>query len=91
MQILNTTHLSPITFGVILPLKLCNKISTNSQISPGTQDENKNSKIRTIKTLLDSGASASIVCKDLLYKQHKILKDKKKKRSNMEGTFNTTS
>ena len=34
-QSINATNLSPITFGVILPPKLHNKISTISQISPG--------------------------------------------------------
>ena len=66
------------------------KKSTNSQINPGTSDENKNSKLRTIKILLDSGASASIVRKDVLHVHHKILKDKKNKWSTMAGTFNTT-
>ena len=69
-QLLNTTDLSPITIGVILPPKLRGKISTNSQISPGDSDENQNSKVLTIKILLDSSDSASIVCKDVLYKQH---------------------
>ena len=40
--------------------------------------------------LLDSGASASIVHKDILYKCHKILKDKMIQESTMAGTFNTT-
>ena len=53
-------------------------------------DENKNSKVRTIKILLDSGASASIVRKDVLHVRHKILKDKKNKWSTMAGTYNTT-
>ena len=39
-QLFNGTHLSPITFGVILPPKLYGKISTNSQINPVTSDEN---------------------------------------------------
>ena len=56
-QLFNSTDLSPITFGVILPRKLRDKISTNSQIIPETLDENKNSKVRTIKILFDSGAS----------------------------------
>ena len=43
--------LSPITFGVILSPKLRGKISTNSQINPATSDENKNSKVCTIKIL----------------------------------------
>ena len=50
----------------------------------------ENSKVCTIKILLDSGASVSIVCKDVLYKRHRILKDKKNKWSTMEGTFHTT-
>ena len=72
-QLFNSTDLSPITFGVILPPKLLSKISTNSQINPGTSDENKNYKVCTIKILLDSGANASIVRKDVLYERHKIL------------------
>ena len=72
-QSINATDLSPITFGVILHPKLRGKISTNSQINPTTLDENKHFKVRAIKILLDSGASASIVCKDVLYECHKIL------------------
>ena len=56
-QSINSTDLSPITSGVIIPPKLRGKISTNSQINPVTLDENKNSKVLTIKILLDSGAS----------------------------------
>ena len=66
-------------FGVILPPNQCGKISTNSQIIPVNLDENKNSKVRTIKILSDSGASASTVRKDVLHEHHKILKDKKNK------------
>ena len=77
-QLFHSTDLSPITFGIILPPKLHGKISTNSQINPTTSDENKNSKVRTIKILLDSSASASIKRKDILCERHKILKDKKK-------------
>ena len=51
----------------------------NSQISLETLDENENSKLHTVKILLDSGASASIIRKDVLYKQHKTVKDKKNK------------
>ena len=76
-QLFNATDLSPFTFGVILPPKLHVKISTNSQINPTTLDENKNSKVHSIKILLDSGASASIIRKDVMCKRHKILKDKK--------------
>ena len=63
---------------------------TNSQINPGTLDKIQNSKVCAIKILLDSSASALIVHKDVLYERHKILKDKKNKRSTMAGTFNTT-
>ena len=37
-QLFNSTDLSPITFGVILPPKLRGKISTNSQINPVNSD-----------------------------------------------------
>ena len=50
----------------------------------------KISKVRTIKILLDSGASASIILKDVLYERHKILKEKKNKWSTMVGTFNSS-
>ena len=40
-QSINSTDLSPITFGLILPQKLCGKISTNFQINPVNLDENK--------------------------------------------------
>ena len=63
----NSTGLSPITFGVILPPKLRDKISTNSQINPVNADKNKNSKICTIK-ILYSGASASIIHKYVIHK-----------------------
>ena len=72
-QLFNTTDLSPINFGVILPPNLWNKNSTNSQNNPGTLNENKNSIVRTIKILLDSGASASIVCKDVLSENNRII------------------
>ena len=89
-QLFNSTDLSPITFGVILSPNPRGKKSTNSQINLVTSDENKNSKVRTIIILLDSGASTSIVRKDVLHVRHKILKDKKNKWSTMAGTFNTT-
>ena len=54
-----------ITFGVILAPNLRGKNSTNSEIHPGTLDENKNSEVHSIKILLDNGASASIVRKDV--------------------------
>ena len=49
-----------------------------------------NFKEHTIKILLDSSASASIVGKDVLYERHRILKDKKNKWSTKAVTFNTT-
>ena len=67
----------PITFGIILPPNPLSKNPTISKINQETSDENKNSKVRTIKILLDSGASASIVRKDVLFERLKILKDKK--------------
>ena len=57
---------------------------------PGTSDDNRNSKIRTIKISLDSGASVSNVHKEVLHTGHRILKDEKNKWSTMAGTFNTT-
>ena len=84
-QLFNATELSLITFGVILPPKLQGKISTNSQNNPGTMDENKNSKVRTIKILLDGGARASIVRKDVFYKRHKIFKGKKRNDQLWQG------
>ena len=47
-------------------------------------------KVHTIKILLDSNASASIVHKDILCEHNRILKDKKNQWSTMAGTFNTT-
>ena len=76
-QVFHATDLSTITFSVILPPKLYSKISTNSQINPVDLDENNNSKVHTIKILLDCDASASIICKDVLYEQNKLFKDKK--------------
>ena len=61
----------------MLPLNPRGKNSTNSPIHPGTMDENKNFKVHTIKILV-------------LYKRHRIFKEKKKKWSTMAGTFNTT-
>ena len=52
-------------------------------------DESRNSKEHTIKILLDSGASASIVCKVVLHKLQKILKDEQNKWSTLSKTFNT--
>ena len=66
-QSINASNLSPITFGVISPPKVRGQISTKSQIHPTTSDVNNNSKVRAIKILLDSGNSAWIVCKDVLY------------------------
>ena len=89
-QLFNATDLSPITFGVILPPNPYGINSIISQIILGNSDENKNSKGCTIKILLDCDANSPIVRKDLLYEYHKILKDKKNKKSTMAGTFNTT-
>ena len=86
----NATDLLPIAFGVILPPKLRGKNSTNSQNNPITLYVNRNSKVYTIKSLLDSGASASIVRKDVLYERLKILKDKNNKWSTMAGIFYST-
>ena len=74
-KLFNATDLSPITFGVILPPNPWVKISTNSQNNPRFSDENENSKVLTIKILLDSGASVYNVRKDVLYKRLKILKN----------------
>ena len=62
-----------LTFGVISPLNPRGNYSTNSPINPKTLDTNKNFKVHAIKISLDSGDSASIVRKDILYKRHKIL------------------
>ena len=50
-QLLNATDLSPITLGVILPPKLCSKISTNSQDKPGLSGENR-VRIGSLKYML---------------------------------------
>ena len=81
-KLFNATDLSPITFGVIFPPCPRGEISANSQINLRTLDENQISKVC-------SGASASIVRKDVLYGRHRNLKDKKNKWSTMAGTFNT--
>ena len=82
-QLFNAMALLPIIFGIILPSNPQGKNSTNSQINPGTTDENKKSNVHTIRVLLDSGASALIIRKDVLHERHKILKDKKNKWSTM--------
>ena len=87
---MNAIDVLPITFGVILPPNSGGKNSTNAQINPGTSDENINSKVHTIKILLDSSASVSIARKDVLYERHSILNQKKNKWSTMAGTFDTT-
>ena len=66
-QLFNATDLMLISFGVNLPPKLRGKIPANSLINTGTSDENQNSKVRPTKKLLDSGASALIIRKDVLY------------------------
>ena len=50
---------------------------------------NKNCKVRTIEIVLYSSAGALIVRKDVLYERHRILQEKRKKASNMAGTFDT--
>ena len=75
-QLFNDKDLLPITFSLILPLNLRNKIK-KSQSNPGTLDENWNFKVHTIKILLDSGASVLIVCKDVMYECHNIFKHKR--------------
>ena len=89
-QLFHARDLSPITFRMILPPSLRGKNSTISQINPGTLYESKNSKVRTIKILLDSGANVLIICKDVLYERYTILKDKKNKWSTMAGTIKPT-
>ena len=78
-QLSNAMDLLSLTFSIILPSNPRGKISTTSQINLGTTDKNKNTKVHTIKKLLDSSASASIVHKDTLYERHRILKNKKNK------------
>ena len=90
-QLFHVSDLLPRTFSVILHPNPHGKNSTFSQINPEILNENKNSWVHTIKILLDSGASALIVRKDVLYKRHKILKEQKNKWSTMAGTFNTTT
>ena len=48
----------------------------------------KNFKVHTIKIILDSSVSTSIVCKDVLHKRQGFLKDSR--WSTKEATFNTT-
>ena len=64
-QLFYATNLLPITFGIILSSNQRNTKIKNSQNSPGTMDINKFQKVHTIKILLDSGDSASIVHKDV--------------------------
>ena len=80
--------LSHMTFRITLYKKINAKNPAKIQNNFG--NSNKNSKVCTIKILLDSGASASIVCKDVLSKRHKIHKNKRSKWSNMAGMFNTS-
>ena len=82
--------MSPTTFAIILPPNPRSKKSTNSQKDPETLDKKNNSEVCTIKILLDSSVSVSIVHKDVLYARHSILIDNKNKWSTMAGTFNTT-
>ena len=79
------------TFGVILlPNPRSKKNSTYYQINPRTSDENKNSEICTIKTLLDKSSSVSIVRKTYYTDVTKFSKIKKNKWSTIAGIFNTT-
>ena len=78
-QLFNAKDLSPITFAVILPPILRGKNLTKSQNNPETLNDNKNSKVHTIKILFDSGACASVVRNSVLYERHKLFKDKKNK------------
>ena len=87
-QLFNATHLSQTSFGIMLPLNLRRKNSISTQMNPGTMDEIRNSKIRTIEIVFDSGASASI--ENILYGRCKILKDRENKWSTMVGIFNIT-
>ena len=89
-QLFNAMDLLPITFGIILSPNLRGKNSTNSQINLETTDEIRNSEEHAIRVLLDSGASALIVRKDVLYERQKNFKDKKNKCSTMAGTCDTT-
>ena len=66
------------------------KNSINSQFNQGTTDENNNVKVHTIKILLDSSASASIVRREVQHKLHKILNKIKNKLSTTVETFNST-
>ena len=49
----------------------------------------KNSKVSSIKILLDSDACASMVRKNILDKHHQVIKNKKNKWSTIARTFNT--
>ena len=79
-----------IYYQLIQPPNPRGKISTNSQIHLETSDENRNSKVCTIKILLDPHASVSIIRQDILYERHRILKDKKNNWPTLAGTFNIT-
>ena len=73
----NAIALSLIIIGIMLPLNLRSKNAKKSQMNSGTTGGNKNSKVHTVKILLDCNVGASIVCKEVLYKSLKILKDRK--------------
>ena len=85
----NAIALSLIIIGIMLPLNLRSKNAKKSQMNSGTTGGNKNSKVHTVKILLDSGTSTSIVRKDVLHERHKIHKDERNIWSNMARTFNT--
>ena len=52
-QLFNATDLSPVSFGIILSPNPRGKNPANSQINQRTTNENKTSKVSTIKILLD--------------------------------------
>ena len=76
-QLFDVIYLSPLTFGMIVTTNIRGQDLTKSQINWGTTDENKNSKIFTIKILLDDSTSTSIICEDNLDKRLKILNQNK--------------
>ena len=84
--------LLPVAFGSILILKLQRKNLAYFQMSPGTPDkkQNSNKQESTIKSLLDYGASKSIVYRDILHERHKII-EQKKNWSSIAGTLDKTS
>ena len=78
--------LSPIIFGIILSSK--NKVNNLGRSQNNFRSPGENTKVHTIKILLDSGASDLIVRKNVLSKYHNILKNKTSNWSTMAGMFN---